>query len=198
MDENARIDMAHQFFEQVHPTGSRGLFALLAIREAPDKAQFHHDPFLAAFSAIQWDSSEPKGVYFGVGSLGERPTSGRGTEKDIIASRACFVDLDGKDFLTKSWEASSPEERDVSIQRCYEALEKVPRPSKIVFSGRGLQAYWLLERQETNLEKIKQLNRTLAARTGGDSCFDLARVLRVPGTHNRKDPKNPILCTVIQ
>ena len=117
-------------------------------------------------------------VFFGTCPRKER----RGKEENVDEIACVWVDLD-----------------------CYgERIEKLRKlkqfnlkPSIIVNSGRGLHLYWLLDRvypiknQKERL-KIKGYVRGLSKALGGDSAFDLIRVLRVPGTTNLKEPDNPL------
>jgi CHC2-type zinc finger protein/DNA primase RepB-like protein len=60
------------------------------------------------------------------------------------------------------------------------------RPSLVVSSGRGLHAYWRLER-ELPAAGVESINRRLAARFGGDlACTDRGRIMRLPGSFNGK------------
>jgi P4 family phage/plasmid primase-like protien len=67
-----------------------------------------------------------------------------------------------------------------------------------------LHAYWLLNSFTTDLDAIKSRNLGLivALNNGksdgiADSCFDLARILRLPGTYNvKRDP--PLLCSIVE
>jgi len=89
-----------------------------------------------------------------------------------------------------------------------DALSLVPAPftpSIVVHSGHGLQCWWLLMEPEifesdehrnkvkAIVERWARLLKLNGAARGWavDSVFDLARVLRVPGTTNRKDPAAP-------
>jgi hypothetical protein len=65
------------------------------------------------------------------------------------------------------------------------------QPSAVVGSGNGLHAYWFLKEPELVNPHTKGILKGLSEALNGDSVFDLARVLRVPGTFNFKDPKNP-------
>lgn len=63
-------------------------------------------------------------------------------------------------------------------------------PTLIVNSGHGTHAYWALTKFETDLQLIRAKNKGLVTELGikgADSCYDLARVLRVPGTYNIKN-----------
>src|SRR5262249_6203285 len=91
-------------------------------------------------------------------------------------------------------------------------------PSLTVFTGGGLHAYWLFketwrleaggERREAQLRlRHFQGRRRARARERGwklESTADLARVLRLPGTWNRKtnkqtgEPLDPVLVRVLE
>ena len=65
------------------------------------------------------------------------------------------------------------------------------QPSIVVHSGHGLHAYWLLKEPidlGEDAAEAGQLLRRLAAHLQGDpAAAEPARVLRIPGTYNRKD-----------
>jgi len=102
-----------------------------------------------------------------------------GKTRDILPGRVLWVDLDFKDF-----EGGEAEAR--------KRLGELPlEPSFLVRSGHGLHLYWLLQEQE-NATELSRLSKGLARVLGGDHAFDAARLLRLPGSYNRKDPENPI------
>lgn len=71
------------------------------------------------------------------------------------------------------------------------ALNAFPAPPHIVVdSGGGYHAYWLLTRPEP-LDRAQEVMRWIAKSVDGDNVQDGARILRVPGTYNRK--REPIL-----
>lgn len=86
-----------------------------------------------------------------------------------------------------------------------------PVPSMIVSTGHGIHAYWLLkERFATSKATDNAAAAELSERWQGwlsevmkkkgwalDSTFDLARVLRVPGTMNYKDKEHPLPVTLL-
>ena len=61
-----------------------------------------------------------------------------------------------------------------------------PRPTRIEMSGRGFYAFWKLWDFTTNWVAAKQANKWLAVQLGGDDCYDVARILRLPNTLNPK------------
>lgn len=120
-------------------------------------------------------------VYARITPLAKPPSVGRGKESASLGTSVLWLDVD--------------EYRDPA--QAAAALEALPQPpSMIVNSGTGLHAYWMLDTFYTDLAAIKartkglqqQLN-TNTPNKPADSCFDLARIMRVPGTYNLKhDP----------
>lgn len=120
------------------------------------------------------------GVFFGVLP---RRKKGKGKSEDVLPGLVVWADLDFKDYQGREEEARR-------------RLEAFPiRPSLVVRSGHGLHVYWLL-REPTDPSELSQLSRATAQVLGGDHAFDAARILRLPETHNRKDPENPLLVEV--
>ncbi|NDW53899.1 DNA-primase RepB domain-containing protein [Aliiroseovarius sp. PrR006] len=78
-----------------------------------------------------------------------------------------------------------------------------PRPSVIVFSGGGYQAFWLLDEPMSDLKKAEEINKGLAERLGGDNCHNVDRIMRVPGSINwpntkkRRAGRKPVLAHVL-
>lgn len=97
-----------------------------------------------------------------------------------------------------------------SFDQCREVIAKVSeslgnrQPVAIVSTGHGLQPFWGLDggddvpRAGALLRRFGQLVKVAAEEMSGsaDSVFDIARILRVPGTWNVKDPANPLPVTV--
>jgi P4 family phage/plasmid primase-like protien len=67
------------------------------------------------------------------------------------------------------------------------------QPSAIVFSGGGIHAYWLFKepmdtQAKSNIDRIELALRQLADIVAGDlAVCEVARVMRLPGSHNTKD-----------
>lgn len=64
-------------------------------------------------------------------------------------------------------------------------------PSIVVDSGHGIHAYWLL-RDAAPVADASLAMKGIAKNIGGDNTHDPARILRVPGTYNYKDPDNAV------
>jgi P4 family phage/plasmid primase-like protien len=97
----------------------------------------------------------------------------RGMESDTYGTCLLHVDLD-------------PDGSEDWRERTLRTLEQFqPAPHGIEDSGRGYYAFWRIG-WTTDWHRVKRVNKWLASQLGGDHCFDVARVLRLPGTYNPK------------
>jgi Primase C terminal 2 (PriCT-2)/Family of unknown function (DUF5906) len=131
----------------------------------------------------------PLNVFFATGSY-----SGA-NRKDPIAKRAFWLDLDGKDF-------EGGVEQGVKHLGAFLKATGLPRPSIYVNSGRGIHVYWCLDRDLPVTEwkvianALKAKCAELDFKADPTSTADPARVLRAPGSLNRKG-EMPIPCSVM-
>ncbi len=131
----------------------------------------------------------PLNVFFATGSY-----SGA-NRKDPIAKRAFHLDLDGKDFDGGVEQAV----RDLGV---FIKATGLPRPSIYVNSGRGIHVYWCLDRDlpvkdwQVIANALKVKCRELDFKADPTSTADPARVLRAPGSLNRKG-EMPLPCVVM-
>ena len=131
--------------------------------------------------------SKKANIYFGVCPRIEK----KGGKSSVGRLNCLWVDLDAKDYGE-----GKPE-----------ALKKLGAfpipPTIIVDSGNGYHAYWRLKESESintssDILRLEAHLKGLACAIGGDSkATDLPRILRLPGTLNLKNPKNPIPVTVV-
>lgn len=140
-----------------------------------------------ALGVIQFQS-KANNVYMRLTAVANPIKSGRGLERDSLGSSVLWADFDAYTH------------RDTAIDQ----LRSYPiPPTAIVNSGNGLHAYWSLNQFVTDIWAIKAANKAiieyfnaLSGTETGDSCYDLARVLRVVGTSNFKhDP--PLITSFI-
>ncbi len=126
-------------------------------------------------------------IYYGV-SLRRRKG---GSKSDVSWITALWADLDDKNFQGGKEEA-------LATARSFD----LP-PSIILDSGHGIHAYWLLRKPvatngEEDIKGVEEVLRGLAAWLHGDrSVADVARVMRLPGFLNVKDPEHPVLCHIL-
>lgn len=136
----------------------------------------HVDPILPA----HW---RKKNTYFGVHPSRDHRTEKQRNLLETVAAINCF--FSEYDIGKGGWES-----KDQVIKH----LETLPMlPSVIVDSGGGIHAYWLLAMpymlidHETMLKVRFWQHRWVDTYTKGDGAAkDLTRVLRLPGTENRK------------
>jgi hypothetical protein len=107
-------------------------------------------------------------VYFGPAMRNKQGN----TKDDVLGTVALWVDVD-------------------DMQR---PLYTLP-PSAMVFSGHGWHLYWLLKEPLTDIQRIEELNQLLAkdVPTADPACWNVNRVLRIPGTINTKDPRADVV-----
>jgi len=134
-------------------------------------------------------------VYFSVCPLREALSGGRrGSAEDTVALAALWIDIDIRGDNHK--QTTLPETPEQALELAY-ALPWAP--STVVSSGGGLQVYWIFKEpwvfEEGDREQAARLSKTFQALLIAkgtergwriDDTSDLARVLRVPGTYNRK------------
>jgi hypothetical protein len=120
------------------------------------------------------------GIFFGVLP---RRANGVGKAEDTLPGFAAWTDLDFKDF-------------EGGEEECRKKLDSFPtQPTAVIRSGHGLHAYWFTrEPQEPQI--LVKLSKKIATVVGGDSVSDAARLLRLPGTANRKNPEELVPVTV--
>lgn len=176
--------------------------------KAPDgktvTAAFHRSKLAEAH---KWALTQSKtaNVWHGVGLRKEKPAKGkRGEAKDVIAIPGIWLDLDvrGPGHAEKDLPATFEEALDF--------IKTLPlKPTLVVFTGGGLQPYWLFP-EPIRLSTEAEWNRAKAmserwqrfiiamGKDRGwklDNTSDLPRVLRLPGSCNRKTDR-PVLVTV--
>ena len=183
-----------EFFQVLYPEDTEGHTYLWTM---PDKRtqMFSCAAHADIAQAAQKASDAGKDVYFPVG-VSERlfRAHERAKSADIVAIPALWVDID----IAGDSHAAKALPPDYAAARAL--LPEMLDPSLIVHSGHGIHAYYafreLLDTRtdaerhtaEDLLRRLQGAVRARAAENGWhvDSVPDLCRVLRVPGTLNRK------------
>ena len=135
-------------------------------------------------------------TFFGVGLRKKVLKNGfRGSERDILCITTLYVDIDVKS------EAHAQTSLPSSVDEATDFLHGLKiKPSIIVNSGNGIHGYWLLDKPfiietEEDRKHISSIFKGFGKYVNGeakkrgwkiDSIYDLARILRVPGTINHK------------
>jgi putative DNA primase/helicase len=166
---------AQEFINALHAGGGWGFYWTL-----PDKKTHWFE------SGQPADIPQDDHVYFGVHPSNKNGGQNQRSKADSIRAINClYADFDAKD-------------KDKSELLTDIALLSAP-PSILIDSGGGYHAYWLLEstyplNTSGQRERADKIQKQWVSYVGADDgAKDLARVLRVPGTLNRKyDPARPV------
>ena len=120
--------------------------------------------------------------------FGPHPRNSKNGSSQSVSTVTClFADMDFKNFEGEKEEA------------CRTLEDFRFEPTVIVDSGHGLHPYFFLKEPE-DLDDPKEYilnSRGLQRALGSDRVHDLARIMRIPGTDNLKDPKNPRPCHIV-
>jgi len=170
-------------------------YCLLAIKDKKVKQQFFKDiPDLVA--AAEQADAEKKNAYFGLGTFVSN-LNRKGSNVDYI--NTFFLDIDAGPH--KEADKSYPDQAEaVSALRDFCLTYKLPKPT-IVDSGYGVHVYWVLDKpvpRDTWIPVARGLKKICAEhgfKADAAVTDDVARVLRIPGTHNHLT-ENPLEVTI--
>ena len=132
-------------------------------------------------------------VWFGAHPLKARPEGGRGTATDVAEVVALPTDLD---WAHETRRTKEPLPTEAELRKRLRLLGPELQPSIIVNSGHGLQAWWLLfepvapELGQHLLDRLGVALENVGLENGRK---DLASILRLPGTFNRKGVPVPVV-----
>lgn len=132
-----------------------------------------------AASAAAWAAEQNlagRNIYWtvNVSSGGDKKPS----KADITSLRFYHVDVDPP-------KNGQPWDKEAALQ----ALIARGNPSFVIDSGNGLQALWRHDALSTDQAAVEDVNRGLELTFAGDHCWNIDRLLRVPGTTNWPDAK---------
>lgn len=79
----------------------------------------------------------------------------------------------------------------------FDAISKEePKPSLMVSTGHGAHCYWVYP-EAVDIAKAIADSNEFKKKFGGDNTTDAARILRVPGTKNWKEPEKNLVATLL-
>lgn len=170
------------FLQMMYPQGPWHLVAIIA-DGAPSARTFEHTEAEEMFDWID-DLQGSKNLYFHVNELSSGVIHQKAKKTDVSAALYLHVDIDDMNALSR-------------IQNY------LPKPTAVVFSGGGYQAFWKLKEPSRDLEHVERCNAAIAGALGGDKCHNIDRVMRLPWTINLPSAKKqkagrlPVLAYVI-
>lgn len=179
MDKLGNIDEAVEFLGQWYGSAPRQLVSIVPDGAIASKCLWPQNPDELR-DWLRRAVAADQNVYFHVNQPGWALDK-RAEKKDIRSVRALHVDIDPK-------ADESPEE---CKERALKALaEHTPPPSVVIDSGGGVQAFWLLSEPiqldgtPESWEKVEAYNIAIQKTFAADSCFNVDRIMRCPGTVN--------------
>jgi putative DNA primase/helicase len=190
---------ARDFLDQVFGECPSGRIGVCAIGNGPTRHAHFQWIRDAAQQAKKWDQLKPVGVYFRVTML--PPTgprgSGRGDRADAHMLNFLWADLDYDTVGHKKPAGPYPlpaTENDARL-----LIDGMPEPTLVVHSGGGLYPIWILNKpilitdnNRSDIEKLSERWQNTISRRAQKlqvhygNVGDLPRVLRLPGSVNRK------------
>jgi Mesyanzhinovviridae DNA primase len=122
----------------------------------------------------------------------------KATKSDVVEARHLWIDLD-----PRSGESPEAERNAMLAQLTTKLPQGIPRPNRVIDSGRGYWGYWKLatpqpvDGRQNNVngpltEAVECYGRGIEQAFGNrfaDGCRNIDRVARLPGTINRKTGK---------
>jgi hypothetical protein len=185
---------AERFLRELVPEDQPGHLVLFSLPSRESRA--FRSSALAHAASVAANLGARENVYFGCGLQAEEPPAGsRGDKNGVCAIPGVWADLDVRG------PAHAADDLPPSVDAALELLAELPLPpTLVVSSGYGLQPWWLF-REPWTFEDAAERERAQALVRGWqgalqaqaaqhgwrlDAVHDLARVLRLPGTFNRK------------
>lgn len=181
-----RFEEATSFFRML-ADGAPSTTLLAVSAKLPTENWVHSfvpvgEPERAAKWALNFCDRQQANVYARCSVLSGKPKrGGRGKSEDTAGATVLWLDLD--------------DPSDAALKR----LEDFdPQPAAIHHSGHGFHVFWKLDAFTDDRIAVERANLGLIEAVGlaaADRCWDISRILRVPGTMNFKDV-DPLPVTV--
>lgn len=186
---------AHRFLTALYPAGP-WLISLIPV-EGGEPEVVHLDPRGSADEglgsltrALERNRRGTHNAYFPV-NPSARVTAKKATKDDIDLAGYLHVDIDyrvGEDLAAEAERIRSLLSEGLPIG--------LREPTAVVFSGGGYWAFWRLSKPAPldgvsgeATKAVEDRNRQLALLLGGDSCHNVDRIARLPGSVNWPDAK---------
>jgi hypothetical protein len=181
-------DKAIEFLKKWNPGGPWTLGAI-----ATDRKSIRFETFTDEQSAYSFVERENgvRNLYFTVNEV-MRPINSKPNKEDMRSAPWLHVDIDS---AATNGEDLKEDLKDLLANITTGLPKGIPEPTCILFSGNGYWAFWklrepyLIDGNQENWENFELYNKRLEQVFGGDHCFNVDRIARLPGTINIPDPK---------
>lgn len=194
-----RYDEAIEFLDRWEPGGPWLVVAIDPHKKGIAAATFGK-PTIAELRAWLEDqgTTRKRNLYWAVNTC-KRMTK-KPTKADVIGLTALHVDIDPVDpspaLIETRGEALAAHyaaERARILGKLRNLPSDIPAPSCIIDSGNGYQAFWKVKNRRAFdadvMAEVEGKNKHLEIALGGDACWNADRIMRLPGSLNRPDPK---------
>ncbi|MAD98740.1 MAG: putative primase [Prokaryotic dsDNA virus sp.] len=179
---------AVSFLKKFNPNGPWTLGAIATDRKAVTFRTFTEEK--EAYEFIEKENGK-RNLYFLVNET-NREIDTKPSKTDIYQAGWLHVDIDS----SATDEEGLEHDLDMLLSSLTDKLPKgMPKPTAIVFSGNGYWGFWklkkpvLIEGTESKWEDFELYNKRLEQVFGGDHCFNVDRIARLPGTINIPNPQ---------
>ncbi len=200
-------DQAAKFFQLLYGDQPQGHLVIWTKQGEDKRTSAFASPEMARKASRYARAQDQAGydVYFGLGLQEEAPTRGRrGSEDKVCCVPGVWLDLD----IAGAGHASSKGTHCPDLDTAQEIIARFPlAPTIMVHSGGGLHVYWLFPEPQ-QIQSAEERGEARALNMALQACFrhpavnpegfvvdtthDLARVFRVPTTHNHKGEPKPV------
>lgn len=175
------------FLEWMQPQGPWVLVAIPPEKIGIEAATFFPNEKEACLEWLEQRNAK-RNLYFHLNKVSGR-LSRKASKADMKQAEWLHVDVDPR----KDHDIPTEQKRILDAFR--NPPNDIPRPTLIIFSGGGYQAFWklkhpfLLDGDLTRAGEIERYNRYLEQSLGGDNCHNVDRIMRLPFTVNLPDEK---------
>lgn len=180
------------FLDRVLPDSGGQYFSCYGIGPLAQSEPLDSLDDLAA--RIEARKRKRENIYFAVGTYSQTRTIAQALTKKCL-----YIDIDcgpGKPYTDKR--------QGVLALKDFCVNSKFPFPNILIDSGGGVHCYWTLDEPISRDEwqpladGLKQLTKEHQFNVDHAITSDAARILRVPGSFNYKDPTHPRECKVLK
>ena len=196
---NPRYDESVEFLTHLYPEGPWVLTALQVDppegkrKEAPTETFYPGDDVAAWLRKYEGGTHN---IYFSVNKP-KMPCTKKASRLEIEEMCFLHVDVDPRTPAPDADKAQhNRDERERILALLTDKLpEGVPKPSAVTYSGGGYWGFWRLtepfpiRESADRYEEAKLYNLQLEVLFGADSCHNVDRIARLPGTINYPDEK---------
>lgn len=183
-----RTDRTLKFLDIVYPEGPWALTAISVDKKKIETRTFVPDQATQLQKWLDKYNGE-RNLYWHVNPP-TRAITKKAEREDIKEVAYLHVDIDPR----------AGEDLEEELERANSLLSRrrpktVPRPTIIIFSGGGLQAFWKLKEPIPingdlgRAEDAKRYNMQLETLFSADNCHNIDRLMRLPGTINIPDAR---------